>query len=182
MANASVEEAVARLRRSPIAARFRSFIGEQALADPAEAFNRLDRNRAVRGGEPRIPPLRQQVRRLPRRQGRADARGEPRPRAFRGPRKGQPRGLSPSRPGVNGAPPLFTDFTYDNVGLPRNASLPANADRPFSTWGSAALRPQGGRHARAHAGRDRRPRRVPRDARRRIQLTMRISTEQLART
>lgn len=30
----------------------------------------------------------------------------------------------PSAPGPNGEPPLFTDFTYDNVGIPRNPENP----------------------------------------------------------
>ena len=29
-----------------------------------------------------------------------------------------------SRPGPDGSPPLFTDFTYDNLGVPRNEDLP----------------------------------------------------------
>ncbi|MGE3889111.1 MAG: cytochrome-c peroxidase [Vicinamibacterales bacterium] len=30
----------------------------------------------------------------------------------------------PSRPGPDGSPPLFTDFTFDNLGLPRNSQNP----------------------------------------------------------
>ena len=30
----------------------------------------------------------------------------------------------PSQPGPNGEPPLFTDFSYDNLGIPRNQSNP----------------------------------------------------------
>ncbi|MGZ3427909.1 MAG: cytochrome-c peroxidase [Polyangia bacterium] len=30
----------------------------------------------------------------------------------------------PSRPGDDGTPPLFTDFTYDNLGIPKNAANP----------------------------------------------------------
>jgi cytochrome c peroxidase len=30
----------------------------------------------------------------------------------------------PSTPGLNGEPPLFTDFTYDNLGVPRNPENP----------------------------------------------------------
>ena len=30
--------------------------------------------------------------------------------------------------GNNGAPPLFTDFTYDNIGIPRNWKIAANAE------------------------------------------------------
>jgi cytochrome c peroxidase len=36
-------------------------------------------------------------------------------------------GCHPNRPGPNGEPPVFTDYTYDNLGVPRN---PAN---PFYT-------------------------------------------------
>ncbi len=34
----------------------------------------------------------------------------------------------PSTPGADGAPPLFTDFTYDNLGVPRNADIAARHD------------------------------------------------------
>ncbi len=30
----------------------------------------------------------------------------------------------PNRPGPNGEPPLFTDFTYDNIGIPKNPENP----------------------------------------------------------
>jgi cytochrome c peroxidase len=33
-------------------------------------------------------------------------------------------GCHTSRPGPNGEPPLFTDFTYDNIGMPRNPENP----------------------------------------------------------
>jgi cytochrome c peroxidase len=42
----------------------------------------------------------------------------------------------PSEPGPDGAPPLFTDFTYDNLGIPRN---PMN---PFYTQ-TRKINPQG---------------------------------------
>lgn len=38
----------------------------------------------------------------------------------------------PSSPGPNGEPPLFTDFTYDNLGIPRNPQNPFYA-APTST-------------------------------------------------
>lgn len=41
-----------------------------------------------------------------------------------------------SEPGPNGEPPLFTDFTYDNLGVPRNP------DNPFYTM-PADINPQG---------------------------------------
>jgi cytochrome c peroxidase len=36
---------------------------------------------------------------------------------------------------VGGAPPLFTDYTYDNLGVPRNAEIPANADPAYFDLG-----------------------------------------------
>jgi len=38
--------------------------------------------------------------------------------------KGKCEACHPSQPGPNGEPPLFTDFTYDNLGLPRNPENP----------------------------------------------------------
>ena len=50
--------------------------------------------------------------------------------------KGNCAACHPSRPGPDGAPPLFTDFTFDNLGIPRN---------PLNPWYSAedALNPVG---------------------------------------
>ncbi|MEA3277462.1 MAG: cytochrome c peroxidase [Pseudomonadota bacterium] len=38
--------------------------------------------------------------------------------------KGNCAACHPSRPGPKGEPPLFTDFTYDNLGVPRNPANP----------------------------------------------------------
>lgn len=38
-------------------------------------------------------------------------------------------------PGPNGEPPLFTDFTYDNLGLPRNPDNPFYENAQFNTDG-----------------------------------------------
>ncbi len=35
----------------------------------------------------------------------------------------------------DGTPPLFTDFTYDNLGVPRNYAIPANADPNYYDLG-----------------------------------------------
>jgi cytochrome c peroxidase len=35
-----------------------------------------------------------------------------------------------SEPGPNGEPPLFTDFTYDNLGIPKNPDNPIYAEHP----------------------------------------------------
>ena len=43
---------------------------------------------------------------------------------FNDPAKGNCAACHPSAPGPNGEPPLFTDFTYDNLGTPRNLENP----------------------------------------------------------
>ena len=54
---------------------------------------------------------------------------------FNDPRKGNCAACHPSGRGSDGAPPLFTDFTYDNLGVPRNARIPANADAAYHDLG-----------------------------------------------
>jgi cytochrome c peroxidase len=48
--------------------------------------------------------------------------------------KGNCAACHPSRP-ADGQPPLFTDFTYDALGVPRNAGLEHNADPAFFDLG-----------------------------------------------
>ncbi len=43
---------------------------------------------------------------------------------FEDPAKGNCAACHPNRPGPNGQPPLFTDFSYDNIGLPKNPLNP----------------------------------------------------------
>jgi cytochrome c peroxidase len=43
---------------------------------------------------------------------------------FEDPKKGNCAACHPSRPAPDGTPPLFTDFTYDNLGVPRNPDNP----------------------------------------------------------
>ena len=45
-------------------------------------------------------------------------------RLYEDEKKGNCAACHPNRPSAKGAPPLFTDFTYDNLGVPRNPALP----------------------------------------------------------
>jgi cytochrome c peroxidase len=54
---------------------------------------------------------------------------------FNDPTKGNCSGCHPSTRGADGSPPLFTDFTYDNLGVPRNPEIPANADPSYFDLG-----------------------------------------------
>jgi cytochrome c peroxidase len=54
---------------------------------------------------------------------------------FNNPDKGNCAACHPSGRGAGGAAPLFTDFTYDNLGVPRNPEIPANADPTYYDMG-----------------------------------------------
>ncbi|MCH8619581.1 cytochrome c peroxidase [Undibacterium sp. TS12] len=54
---------------------------------------------------------------------------------FNNPVKGNCAACHTSSKGANGAAPLFTDFTYDNLGLPRNTRIPATADPKYFDLG-----------------------------------------------
>jgi cytochrome c peroxidase len=57
---------------------------------------------------------------------------------FNSPTKGNCAGCHPSEKGADGSHPLFTDFTYDNLGVPRNTALAQNADLAFFDLGLCA--------------------------------------------
>jgi cytochrome c peroxidase len=53
--------------------------------------------------------------------------------------KGKCAACHPSQPGPGGEPPLFTDFTYDNLGVPKNPmnpfySAPHSVNRDGAAW------------------------------------------------
>ncbi len=54
---------------------------------------------------------------------------------FNRPDKGNCAGCHPSTRQADGSPPVFTDYTYDNLGVPRNAEIPANADPAYFDMG-----------------------------------------------
>src|SRR6185436_3822103 len=54
---------------------------------------------------------------------------------FNAPDKGNCAACHPSARGSDGAPPLLTDFTYDNLGVPRNPAILANADPDYFDLG-----------------------------------------------
>jgi cytochrome c peroxidase len=136
MANPTVDAAIARLRRSANAPRFRRVFGDAALDDAALAFAGMAV--AIAQYEVELPDFHRfdskydawlagRVR-LTEQESRGLA-------LFEDPDKGNCAACHPSRPAPDGSPPLFTDFTYDNVGLPRNPRIPANSDPGFHDLG-----------------------------------------------
>jgi len=60
---------------------------------------------------------------------------------FNDPARGNCAACHPSARGSDGSLPLFTDFSYDAPGVPRNAQLQQNADPGFFDLGLCARSP-----------------------------------------
>lgn len=136
MANANVAELVGRLGSAPYAAEFRRVFGDRVLDDPEATLRAVTFALAqYQKSDPEFRPfdskydyfLRGAVRLEP-----AELRGLA---LFNRGDKGNCAACHPSGRGADGSPPLFTDFTYDNLGVPRNAAIPATADADYRDLG-----------------------------------------------
>jgi cytochrome c peroxidase len=143
MANASRAEVIARLAGTAYADEFRQAFGDDIFERPDDAFDRLTfalqqyqlEDREFHAFTSKFDQyLRGAARLTPQ-----ERRGL---RLFEDPAKGNCAACHPSSRGGDGSPPLFTDFTYDNLGLPRNRSLAVNADPAHYDLGLCA-RPDG---------------------------------------
>jgi len=129
MANITRAAVVEKLRRAPYAAQFITVFGKGSLDDVNGAFNTMalalqqyqllapefapfdSRYDLYLAGKVQLTV--------------AEARGL---NLFNEEAKGNCAACHPSAKGDDGAPPLFTDFTYDSLGVPRNAAIAANVD------------------------------------------------------
>jgi cytochrome c peroxidase len=130
MGNASEGDVVAKMRGRSYAAEFRAVFGADAFDDEARAFrNALVAVEAfLREDSATFAPFSSKYDR--HLEGRValteqEQRGL---RLFEDPEKGNCAACHPSTREEDGAPPLFTDFTYDNIGVPRNFEIAANGD------------------------------------------------------
>jgi len=136
MANVDAATFVAKLAAAPYAADFKALFGANAFDDVDGAFFRARfAIEAYEESETALHPF--------------DSKYDYflagkvllSPQEFRGlalfnrPDKGNCLGCHPSARGPDGAPPLFTDYTYDNLGVPRNPDIPANADPAYFDLG-----------------------------------------------
>lgn len=136
MANASVAEVVDKLNRATYAAEFRAAFGDQIFATPDAAFERALfalQKYQQEDVEEFAPYTSKYDAFLAGRAQLTDA--ELRGLAlYNDPQKGNCAACHPSAR-TAGGPPLFTDFTYDNLGVPRNADIRANDDPTYFDLG-----------------------------------------------
>jgi cytochrome c peroxidase len=139
MANTDAADVVAKVARAPYAAQFQALYGADIFNRPDDAFQRVTLAIAqFEKEEPSFRPFSSKYDEFLR--GKAalsdqELRGLA---LFNAPSKGNCAACHPSGRGSDGSFPLFTDFSYDNLGVPRNPELAQNADPAFYDLGLCA--------------------------------------------
>ncbi|MYM97710.1 cytochrome-c peroxidase [Duganella vulcania] len=136
MANVSKQDVIDKLKKAPYVEQFRAQFGAAILDNAEQAFSRMtfalqtyqledtefhpfdSKYDQFLAGKVKLSD--QELRGLA---------------LFNDPAKGNCIGCHTSARGANGAPPLFTDFTFDNLGVPRNKKLAATADPAYFDLG-----------------------------------------------
>lgn len=136
MANASMADVIERLKRAPYAEEFRQVFGAGILDNADDAFDRVVfalqqyqmEDREFHPFDSKYDQFLAGKTQL----SDAELRGLA---LFNDPAKGNCAACHPSAKGADGSPPLFTDFSFDNLGVPRNPAIPATADPAYFDMG-----------------------------------------------
>lgn len=139
MANASKAEVVGRLAAASYAGEFRKLFGDTILADVDGTFERI--TLALQQYQVEAPEFHAYSSKYDAfLLGKAslDAQELRGLALFNNPAKGNCIACHPSGRGADGSLPLFTDFTYDSLGVPRNPELKQNASSDFYDLGLCA--------------------------------------------
>lgn len=136
MANTDAADVVAKLAAAPYAAKFREVFGDQILASPDDAFDRiafaLERFQLE---APEFAPFSSKYDAFLAGRATLSAQEMNGLALFNRSDKGNCAACHSSTKPANAPGPLFTDFTYDNLGVPRNRTIAANADASFNDLG-----------------------------------------------
>ncbi len=119
MNNPSKERVVEKVRRSPYARGFRDVYGPDALAEVDTAYANVTRALAAFQRTPAFAPFSSRYDRYLAGTGTLSPQERRGLAVFEDPARGNCASCHPSRPGADGSPPLFTDFSYANLGIPR---------------------------------------------------------------
>jgi cytochrome c peroxidase len=132
-----VQEVAGRLANAAYADRFRALFGADIFDDAEAAFGRalLALQKYQLEDRSEFAPFSSKFDRFLAGQVELSASELRGLALFNDPTKGNCAACHPSTRGSDGTAPLFTDFTYDNLGVPRNADIPANADPEYFDLG-----------------------------------------------
>jgi cytochrome c peroxidase len=138
MANENAAAVVERLLASPSAALFRRVFTADPKRDPEAALNAVGKAlQAFQLEDPSFHPYSSKYdlfvgNKLGGELSPAEVRGM---KLFSAPDKGNCTSCHYPGAGLNGSSAMFTDYSYEAIGVPRNAALPVNADRGYYDLG-----------------------------------------------
>ncbi len=124
MANPNPLSVVKKVRAASYAPLFKSVFGEGALDQTDLAYTRIAEALAAFLRTPTFSPFSSKYDFYLAGMTQLSAQEQRGLRLFEDEKKGNCAACHPSQPGPRGEPPLFTDFTYDNLGVPRNPANP----------------------------------------------------------
>ncbi|MFG6489980.1 cytochrome-c peroxidase [Roseateles sp. BYS78W] len=136
MANADVQAVISRLAQASYGDEFKRVFGADILSRPADAMDRVTLALAQYQKEDTdFRPFSSKYDEFLR--GKValsdqELRGLA---LFNNPSKGNCQACHPSAKAANGSFPLFTDFSFDNLGVPRNPAIARNADPVYFDLG-----------------------------------------------
>ena len=136
MANSDKASVVAKIARTSWANEFKAVFGKNILQDVDRAFDKLTlalaqyqvEDAAFNAYTSKYDAYLRSETALTVQEARGLA-------LFNDPNKGNCASCHTSTKGSDGSHPLFTDLTYDNLGLPRNMDIAANADSNYFDLG-----------------------------------------------
>ena len=129
MANADAAAVIVKLQTRPYLADFEAIYGAAALSDPQTALQDMGAALAAFETEdPQFHPFSSKYDAFLAGTVQLSAQEQRGLADFNDPSKGNCAACHPSTSGDGVTPALFTDFSYDNLGLPRNTAIPANSD------------------------------------------------------
>lgn len=140
MANTSAAEVVTRLQGSP--ATLQAFVaayGSAVLADPQAALEDIGLALAAFESQPQFHPFSSKYDYWLQGKAQLTALEKHGLDLFNDPAKGNCTACHPSQPQAYASQALFTDFTYDNIGVPRNWAIPANTPGAVSPVDGSAI-------------------------------------------
>ncbi len=136
MANAGKDDVIARLRKASYAEQFRQLFGAAIFDNADQAFDRLSfALQQFQKEDPAFHPFDSRYDRFLAGQAALDAAELRGLALFNDTAKGNCAACHTSARGAGGAAPLFTDFSFDNLGVPRNPRIPATADPAYFDLG-----------------------------------------------
>lgn len=121
MANLNKQSVVEKVRNASYAPLFLQVFGASSLDDADQAYDRIVQAIAAFERTKTFAPFSSKFDYFRKGQAQLTAQETRGMALFTGANKGNCAACHPITPLADGTPPLFTDFTYDNLGVPRNA-------------------------------------------------------------